>query len=351
MKKVGQLINTMLGNRGADDKTLPRQVWDIAYLNFRGVLAPDQYYDYDLQKKSVHSLHGLPYLGSKSYRKMDALLNPKEWHSLQENKWLFHHHFSFLDFPLPEVYGVYDSRNGITTEGNRLTNPEQFRDLVNRLGLQEVVVKPVFGSMGRGLRVLVRSGEDEFTALSKEVYSSAGVCNFMSGESYLLQERVRQHPFLEQINPGILNCFRIVTFVDYAGEPHMHMAYLRLGRQGSNTDNRAGGGVGVIVDRDTGKLGLGKAKLDKEPRSEHPDTGVTFSRLSVPMWPDVVELTLKAARVFPLKSVGWDVALTPAGPVLIEANTGWEFKKAQTLAGYLQPDVRKQLAEYGITQP
>jgi hypothetical protein len=43
------------------------------------------------------------------------------------------------------------------------------------------------------------------------------------------------------------------------------------------------------------------------------------------MWNAVVELGKKAALAFlPSKCLGWDIAVTPAGPVLIEANRYWD---------------------------
>ena len=49
---------------------------------------------------------------------------------------------------------------------------------------------------------------------------------------------------------------------------------------------------------------------------EHPIT-----KFGVPMFQNAVELCLKAAQVKPgLAYIGWDVAITPNGPVLIEGN-------------------------------
>ena len=48
-----------------------------------------------------------------------------------------------------------------------------------------------------------------------------------------------------------------------------------------------------------------------------PLTGIT-----IPCWPEVVELCLKAASSFPhIRMQHWDVAVRDDGPVLIELNT------------------------------
>jgi len=39
------------------------------------------------------------------------------------------------------------------------------------------------------------------------------------------------------------------------------------------------------------------------------------------MWEEVLDLARSSARAFaPVRTVGWDVAVTPSGPVLVEGN-------------------------------
>ncbi|MBN9282025.1 MAG: hypothetical protein J0H37_07220, partial [Hyphomicrobium denitrificans] len=45
----------------------------------------------------------------------------------------------------------------------------------------------------------------------------------------------------------------------------------------------------------------------------------------LPDWTLVTELALRAARTFlPLRTIGWDIALTPDGPVIVEGNRWWD---------------------------
>ena len=67
----------------------------------------------------------------------------------------------------------------------------------------------------------------------------------------------------------------------------------------------------------------------------------------------MLAICTRAAQVTPrLRSIGWDVALTPTGPVLIEGNPDWDLAMVQVHTdGYLQPTVRQQLAHFGLTFP
>ena len=56
----------------------------------------------------------------------------------------------------------------------------------------------------------------------------------------------------------------------------------------------------------------------------HPDSGVRFRDFLVPQWPMLREAAKHAAAAFPeFRTVGWDVALTPDGPVILEGN--WHY--------------------------
>ena len=54
---------------------------------------------------------------------------------------------------------------------------------------------------------------------------------------------------------------------------------------------------------------------------EHPDTHIRFVGYQLPMIPEAIALAKRAAREIPqMRHVGWDVAITPDGPAIIEGN-------------------------------
>jgi hypothetical protein len=124
------------------------------------------------------------------------------------------------------------------------------------------------------------------------------------------------------------------------GGVELNRAILRFGAGGSTVDNLSAGGVSVPVDINTGKLvKYGHAKaIETPPYTKHPDSGITFEGFEIPYWKEAVELTMELRRkLFPeVFNIGFDVAITPHGPVMIEANVRSGFF-LRASAGGLRP--------------
>ena len=72
------------------------------------------------------------------------------------------------------------------------------------------------------------------------------------------------------------------------------------------------------------------------------DPGCVFKDLKLSDYEKGLELCLRAHALLPrLKSIGWDVAFTPQGPVLIEGNDDWEISPAQVVNGSLAVETKK----------
>ena len=99
---------------------------------------------------------------------------------------------------------------------------------------------------------------------------------------------------------------------------------IRVGRKGSYVDNAAKGGIVLSLDMRTGRIEeYGLREYDLTKYYEHPDTKVVFKDYLVPQWPAVRQLVEKTVKLLPYyNSVGFDVASTEDGPVIIEINTG-----------------------------
>ena len=64
--------------------------------------------------------------------------------------------------------------------------------------------------------------------------------------------------------------------------------------------------------------------------AEHPVTGVPFKSLKMPFWQETIDMMRKAVPLADkISNIGWDVAITEEGPLIIEANTIPGFNTAQ----------------------
>ena len=65
-------------------------------------------------------------------------------------------------------------------------------------------------------------------------------------------------------------------------------------------------------------------------RIVHPVTGVAFKGFQIPFWVETIEMMKKAVpEASYISNIGWDVAITNSGPVIVEANTIPGFNTAQ----------------------
>ena len=96
--------------------------------------------------------------------------------------------------------------------------------------------------------------------------------------------------------------------------------------------------------RNKGLLGPGKILL------RHPVTQTEFLNFQIPYWDNLKRMAIKAQKEFDhMKSIGWDIAITPEGPVIIEANQNWGTVGLQATNGGLLTDKNRRLfRQYGI---
>ncbi len=157
----------------------------------------------------------------------------------------------------------------------------------------------------------------------------------MSREApYLLQRLLRNHEGVADLGDRGLCTVRLVTARHpQTGETEILLGAFRMPCSGGVADNFAQGGLGCPVDLESGVLGTAVQKSIAQAHKDlaaHPDSGAPVSGRTLPLWPEVRELALRAHEVFArYPTIGWDVAITPDGPVLIEGNYNWDVVLAQ----------------------
>lgn len=350
---------------GPGCKSGARQLAEVLQLGSRYRFTPREYvlYRFYEEGKSIPDMLQFMTNWDVSHRYRPRL-NDTRWVPILGNKWLFNVYYRKFGVPVTNVHGYYDRQSGLLADGRPLTSPDQLRRFLLDTRPETLVVKPVGGLTAKGVIVFTKTdyaGPMAFEAINGLTMDFEQLAAHLSEQpegliydGFLLEEKLTQHPFMEEINPYNINTYRVVTFMDAHGEVDIHFVILRLGKKGNPTDAWNKGGLSVYVDPKTGRLGKGvlKPQHGGQWTDTHPDTGVVFEGRTVPMWDQVVAATTRAQSVSPhLKAIGWDVVLTPDGPVIIEGNHNWDLLMVQVHGAYLRPEIRTKLAEYGLEFP
>ena len=214
-------------------------------------------------------------------------------------------------------YKQYFKREMVLLTKER-TNIREFEDFVEKNPV--FVYKPLAESSGRGIAFYDLGKFPSASALYHELTGSAGIV-----ESLIVQDEP-----LARFNRSSVNTIRIPHVITRDGDTVIFAPRLRVGQDGSIVDNTGSGGILANIDPETGIVYTdGTDTFGKRYRS-HPSTNVIFRGFQVPRWEEAVSLVKEMAQVLPtVRYVGWDLALTPEGWVLVEANNEGAFKGLQ----------------------
>ncbi len=190
----------------------------------------------------------------------------------------------------------------------RVAGPDELGAFLARH--ETFMAKPVVGVVGKGIDKLRSAEHPDPTLLHAEL---------LANHQELVEEVVVQHPDLDRLEPNSVNCLRIITFLKPTGEVVVLQRVLKMGT-GAVIDNFTTGGLYTTLD-EQGRGQFGAFGKQGEIVTEHPVTHVRIDGFQVPLWDRVGPFVDAIARVEPrIPYVGWDIAITPTGPVVIEGN-------------------------------
>jgi hypothetical protein len=147
--------------------------------------------------------------------------------------------------------------------------------------------------------------------------------NSRSPRRIMLQPCLGNHRELRSLTTGALCTVRVVTLRAPGRRAQAIGAMYRMAVGGASADNFSVGGVAAPVDLATGELrsAIRRTAHGIVAVERHPDTSAVIAGTRLPHWPEILELCergLELANVLP--SIGWDVAITDNGPIVIEGN-------------------------------
>lgn len=177
--------------------------------------------------------------------------------------------------------------------------------------VSKIIYKPRAATRGSGVEVFDLDKEGKGLVYKKILSLPEGVI-----EGY-----IKQHAEMSKYSRQSVNTIRIVTVRTF-NKINILYAVMRMGGGNAVVDNFHAGGVLAIVDINTGSLTTEAVDLEGNVFVNHPVTNEKIIGFKIPYWNEVIKLVQKAGLIVDgVGYVGWDVAITENGPVLIEGNT------------------------------
>jgi hypothetical protein len=277
----------------------------------------------------------------------DAVLrsiNPEDMHQFARNKILFHEHCRRVGLPtIPVICRIGGTPDPV---GNDVELATDAGRLLSLLGpATHFFAKPIAGSYGAGAFVIVRQGANfQFDGRDGDAADLFAYifrkCDPRTG--YIIQPQMRPHASMASLaSSNGLPTVRVVTAMSPHG-PEALFACLRIPVGASITDNfnhGTGGNLTAAIDLSSGTLAPARGSRRSDwpvmmNVDSHPDTGFRITGSQLPFWPEIMEAALRGqASLTRFKTIGWDIASTPEGVVLVEANSTYDMDILQVTHG------------------
>lgn len=288
-----------------ENKNFIKLVLDTAYCVFRYGFCLSDYLNYKLYNKNKKKRK--KYVSTKTENKFYETVSPsayKKRYTVKPN---------FL-----EDFKKYTKRDFIVPKEGNYKEFEEFLDS------HEVFMSKPYDGLG---------GADVKKEYVKDIQDRKEYFEKAIKNRIFLEELVVQHPDMNKLCDKSVNTMRIMTF-NNNGNPEIIWMGLRVGNGINAIDNFHAKGMAINIDIKTGKL-LGNA-IDKDLNEYeyHPKTKVKFDGFQIPCFEEAKEMVLEASlESDKILVVGWDVAISDKGPVIIEGNRRPGFDIVQVLSG------------------
>lgn len=318
---------------------------DLVVYTIKNKELPMFYFGKFLYRKNVSNIDDYLTVKQSARIMRSSKLHRYEYTSILRNKLAFALHLNNTDLPLPKLYAYNVQQQMMGDFGSKYIKSPQdliiyFNALLKEVPEHAVFVKPA-AEMGGAYCFILRLETLEKQITEKFTFLINNIC--------LYQGLIRQHEVINKIHSNSVNTIRFDTYIDKAGKYHILSAAMRFGAGPAPVDNASSGGFFVLINLETGCLypnGKRLMKFGGGQITEHPNSGVTFGGVEIPYFKEACELTLKALSYIPDRMIGWDIAITPDGPVIVEGNDNNSmFASDIVTEGYLKNSTMREVLE------
>lgn len=203
-----------------------------------------------------------------------------------------------------EIFNIYLKRNWMVLNNNNYCKFEDFFK-----SNHSIIVKPINDEGGHGVEKFIYTNQIN----CKDIYNK-----LISNDQLLIEECIKQHQDMNSLYDKSVNTMRMFTF--YKNEKvYFLQAVLKIGN-GGVVDNFSSGGMYTYVSSD-GDVYVEAIDRNDNIYSKHPISNKKIVGFRIPMFKEAIELVKQCAKIIPeIAYVGWDVAISENGPVIVEGN-------------------------------
>ena len=275
-------------------KTNKNYIFIILDMIRAGIKYQAGYYDYqEFEFYNLNRKQRKTYLTRGKNNQIIKKFNDKSKFYLIDNKENFY-----------RGYKEFIKRDWILLNGKNFDEFEQFLEK-NKIA----IVKPVDGEGGKGVEKIENINLNENRILYEKL---------VKNKQNIVEQCIMQHKELNKLYSDSVNSLRMFTFYK-EGKVYFLQAILKIGN-GGVVDNFSSGGMYAYVD-ENGYVYTEAIDREDNIFAEHPISKHKIVGFKIPMFEEAVELVKKAAKVVPeVRYVGWDVAISDNGPMIIEGN-------------------------------
>ena len=269
-------------------------------------LRASEYYLYDFEKVPYKNRD--QFMTRQLTNRYYSAINKKRFRKILDRKNLSY-----------QVFNKYYKRDMICISDENEKNYELFKKFIE--GKDKFIIKPFSGHSGEGIEIIkvkdFETVEELFNYTLEKI-------------PYVAEELIKQNDGLGAFHKESVNTIRVVTF-QYKKDVSILWAFLRTGQGDSTVDNMGAAGFGALIDHETGKIISDGVDWKGEKSVIHPDSKIKFKGYQIPKWNELLE-TVKglAKELSEMHCVGWDLALTDKGWVLVEGNARPQCVTIQT---------------------
>lgn len=340
---VASLLRAAQARSGRSPLSMVAEHWRLQ--RKPGRLSLQEYFTYNLYDNDRYDAAAKErFLSERLHWPIADLCSDVTWRATTEDKWLSYKLLAQFGIATPETVAVVDRSQRAFGGDRRISDAGALRAFLAGARFP-LFAKPNL-SLGSFGAFVIEGYEDGRLRLDGGGHVTVeAVLDEMIGDTcYLLQTMLRNHAAIRSY-AGAVATVRTMNLVlaDRVATPFTLMK-IPVGANIADNFWRAGNLL-ASLDPDTGTIlrvlrGKGPAmqELQQHPVTRHQLVGTTL-----PHWQALRRVNEACARLFaPVRYQSLDIALTDAGPVVVEINSGGSFLLPQLASGqgFLTEEVR-----------